>query len=58
MISIDQKKRNNHYKPGLTFYESVFVELLPKMFGADTILVGSPEKVYFQSSRKSPFPNL
>ncbi|XP_003379606.1 hypothetical protein Tsp_03262, partial [Trichinella spiralis] len=41
MISIDQKKLENHYKPGLTFHECVFAEILPKILHADTILVGA-----------------
>ncbi|KRX32120.1 hypothetical protein T09_3880, partial [Trichinella sp. T9] len=43
MISIDRKKYDNHYKPGLTFHKCVFDEILPKILHADTILVGAKE---------------
>ncbi|KRY51072.1 hypothetical protein T03_12802 [Trichinella britovi] len=41
MISIDRKKYDNHYKPGLTFHKCVFDEILPKILHAYTILVGA-----------------
>ncbi|KRX80649.1 hypothetical protein T06_3328 [Trichinella sp. T6] len=38
MVSIDRKKYDNHYKPGLTFHKCVFDEILPKILHANTIL--------------------
>ncbi|KRZ48435.1 hypothetical protein T02_10087 [Trichinella nativa] len=41
MISIDQKKYNNHNKPGRTVYERVFPEILQKKLRDDVILAGA-----------------
>ncbi|KRZ82383.1 hypothetical protein T08_2434 [Trichinella sp. T8] len=41
MVSIDQKKYINHYKPSRTVYERVFAEILHKKLRDDVILVGA-----------------
>ncbi|KRY28812.1 hypothetical protein T01_8958 [Trichinella spiralis] len=46
MISIDQKKLENHYKPGLTFHECVFVEILAIMLSFDIHAISCAEIVF------------
>ncbi|KRZ78984.1 hypothetical protein T08_1666 [Trichinella sp. T8] len=41
MVSIDQKKYINHYKPSRTVYERVFAEILHKKLRDDVILAGA-----------------
>ncbi|KRZ90091.1 hypothetical protein T08_8725 [Trichinella sp. T8] len=43
MVSIDQKKYINHYKPGRTVYERVFAEILQNNLRDNVIFAGAME---------------